>query len=155
MHLNVLCTTGLDPKNLLSWIVSSVAGQLSHLLASLLVRTRAQLPTLCNLRAVLDVSVWPTFTRKSAVCVPYMESEMPFSHPDVYVQLSEPLPQLCSDSSTVTAHQRGLSHGHHVSRGISVHPITSVPRVSHPRTLDDHSQSASSDPKVDQPHKAD
>lgn len=33
---------------------------------------------------------------------------MPFSHPDVYVQLSEPLPQLSSDSSMMTLLTRGV-----------------------------------------------
>lgn len=124
-----------ESQHLLSWIVSSVAGQLSHLLASLPVRTRAQLPMLCSLRAILGVSVWLTFTRKSAVCAPYMESEIPFSPLDVYVQLSEPLPQLSSDSSTVTAHQRGLFHGPHVSRGICCTPSLQSPGLVTPGPL--------------------
>lgn len=76
---------------------------------------------------------------------------MPFSHPDFYVQLSKPPPPVSSDSSRVTLLTREVC---------PVDPVSAeAPAAPHPFSPLGWSPQApwqsQSDPKVDQPHRAD
>lgn len=142
-------------QHLLSCIVSLVAGWLSHLLASLPVRTRAQLPTLCSLCHFRCFCLTHIYMEVCRLC--------PIRGGLRYLLVTQTLmfssPNLCHSSPLTPARwlcppERSVPWSPCQQRH-PLHPITSVPCVSHPRPLGSHSQSPHQLSKADQPHRAD